>query len=327
MTLTAFFEQAKGLEEGAMVSLMGVRVGTVDHIDFDMTKKKVRVDMTVSGKYSLPDDSVAMIYFKSLLGQHFVQIILGEASTVLNPGDEITTREIPDMNEVMASASEITQDAKSFLTSLDDNQKRVADKITTLIDENRDNISEATKSFAEFSPKVNKAADEVTALLEDIRGGESTISKLLEDDEVYVSLKDMIDSLDSVVQGLKDGKGTLGKLLYEDTLHSELETALNSVQEFSNEAKTFLTNEQDRITQVMESMEKAAPQFEKSAENLAEISDKINQGEGSLGKFINDPSLYDDAQRTLNQIEQTFREGEEQGLMRTFATIFFASLM
>ena len=327
--LTAYFDDVKALEEAAPVSLMGVRIGKVTKIDFDNRTRKVRVDMLVSGedKYKLPVDSKAAIYYKSILGQYYVHIQYGEAKEVLKPGDQIPTEHIPDINTIIETAGDISKDARDLLNSLDRNQKRVAEKIITMIDENQENLSKATKSFAEFSPKLSKLGDELTALINDMRNGEGTIAKLLSDDEMYTNLSDMIESVNTIATDIRTGKGTLSKLLYDESLHKELNATLESIREVADNTKTFLNTQQNKMSNIMESLERTLPKVEKGVDNFTEISEKINQGKGSLGKLINDPSLYDDAQRTINQIEQSFKEGEEQGLIRTFATILFASLM
>lgn len=327
--LTAYFDEVKALEVSAPVSLMGVRIGKVTNIDFDRQSRKVRVDMLVSGddRYKLPADSKAAIYYKSILGQYYVHIEYGQAKEFLKPGDQIATKEMPDINTIIETAGDISKDARELLSSLDKNQKRVAEKIIAMIDENQENLSKATESFAEFSPKLNKLSDELTAVINDLRNGEGTLAKLLNDDEMYTSLSNMIDSVNTITQDIRSGNGTLSKLLYDESLHRELNTTLESIREAAENTKAFLNKQQDRISNIMETLDRAIPKVEKGIDNFTEISEKINQGKGSLGKLINDPSLYDDAQRTLNQIEQTFKEGEEQGLMRTFATILFTSLM
>ncbi len=44
--------------------------------------------------------------------------------------------------------------------------------------------------------------------------------------------------------------------------------------------------------------------IQKTTANLQAITDKVNKGEGTLGKLINDPKLHDDLITTLNDIKQ-----------------------
>ena len=44
--------------------------------------------------------------------------------------------------------------------------------------------------------------------------------------------------------------------------------------------------------------------IQKTTANLQSITDKVNKGEGTLGKLINDPKLHDDLLATLSDIKQ-----------------------
>lgn len=318
--IIAYFEEARGLEEGAPVLLMGVEAGRVMGVKFDPAKAKVQVKMMIAGEYKLPADSQAAIYLKSLLGQHYIHIKYGKSAETLRPNDEISTYEVSDINTIVETVGDLSKDAKEFLSSLDENQKRVTEKITTLLDENRENIKTATKSLADFAPKVNQVAEDLVKLTRDLREGEGTLAQLITKPDMYNRIYDLLDNINSITADLKEGRGTLGKLLADETLHRELENTLSGLKDAANETKAFLSDNREKLTEVVD-------KIDKSVSNFMEISDKINQGKGSLGKLINDPTLYDDAQRTLNQLEKTFKEGEEQGLLRTFVAVFFASLM
>jgi phospholipid/cholesterol/gamma-HCH transport system substrate-binding protein len=47
--------------------------------------------------------------------------------------------------------------------------------------------------------------------------------------------------------------------------------------------------------------------------NAREILEKVNRGEGSIGKLVNDESLYRNARMTLQKLEKTTEGLEDQG--------------
>lgn len=326
-TLIAYFDEAKSLEEGEIVALMGKEIGKVKSIEFDPERRKVKIELNIAGKYHIPQDSVAGIYYKSLLGWYYVDIEYGESGDMLSPGSEIPTKEISDLNTIMSALGDMSTDAENLISSLNENQAKVADRITTLLDENQENIKKTTTSFADIGPKLQEVADEVQSLIKELREGDSTLAKLLSDEELYKKLDTIINNINSLTTDLRNGQGTLGKLLYDDALHNDLKTTLNNINDAAGEAKTFLGDNREKIDTVMTSLEKTAPKLEETADNLSELSKSIKEGKGSLGKLVNDPSLYDSALRTLNQLEQTFREGEEQGIMRTVVGVLFSALL
>jgi phospholipid/cholesterol/gamma-HCH transport system substrate-binding protein len=326
-TLIAWFGEVKGLELGESVALMGKEIGKVEAIEFNASRKMVGVTLAIAGEYKLPVDSRAAIYFKSLLGRFYVHVKYGESDQYLKDGDELITYEVPDLNTVVEDFAKITTDAKDLISSLNENQQKVTEKITSLVDDNKDNIKKAIDAFGEMGPKIEKVANEITNMVKDVKEGNSTIGRLLNDDELYNDIDDIIKSVQSITVDVKSGKGTLSKLLYDDKLHREVSDTLDGITQVAAEAKAILADEEGKMGEMMDSLKETLPRLEETASNFAEISKGLKEGKGTLGKLINDPSLYDDAVRTVNQIEEAFKQGEEQGLMQTFIGVAFATLM
>ena len=62
-----------------------------------------------------------------------------------------------------------------------------------------------------------------------------------------------------------------------------------------------------------------------SLANLNEITDKINHGEGTLGLLVNDESLYLEVKQMINDIRATVDEIRETSPIVTFSSIFFGA--
>ncbi len=131
---------------------------------------------------------------------------------------------------------------------------------------------------------------------------EGQSAKILPPHAVIRGLKpnDLIAIASGVVADLKDitmkinsGEGTLGKLINDDTLY-------NDARDIIAEVKTSI---KDR--QLLKNIETAAA-------NLSEISEKINKGQGTIGKLVNDDGLYVDARRVVGDIRAAI---EDRGLM------------
>jgi phospholipid/cholesterol/gamma-HCH transport system substrate-binding protein len=50
-----------------------------------------------------------------------------------------------------------------------------------------------------------------------------------------------------------------------------------------------------------------------AATNLREILEKINQGQGTVGKIVNNNELYNNAKLTLQKLDQATEGLEDQG--------------
>lgn len=168
----------------------------------------------------------------------------------------------------------------------------------------------------------------VVANLKDITGrikqGQGTLGKMIADDTLYndardivgdlkIALRDngMLTNLQTSVANLSEistkinsGEGTLGKLVNDPELYDD-------AREVVGEIKLAI---KDR---------KLLENLESTAANLKEISAKINSGEGTIGKLINDDSLYKDARRVINNLEASIDDYRETSPIVTFSSIFF----
>ncbi|MDE0838490.1 MAG: mammalian cell entry protein, partial [Kiritimatiellae bacterium] len=93
--------------------------------------------------------------------------------------------------------------------------------------------------------------------------------------------------LANVTKQLEDGKGTLGKLLSEDeTLYTDLHDTVKS---------------------------------------LKSVAQKIERGEGLLGKLTTDETLYNDIQEVVGEARATLDDFRENSPVVTFSSIFFGA--
>jgi phospholipid/cholesterol/gamma-HCH transport system substrate-binding protein len=88
--VTAKFDNIGDLKVGAPVSMAGVDVGRVTHIDLDTKQYKAVVSMQLNSKYNqIPSDSDASIYTQGLLGGKFIGLTAGGSDTFLKNNDQI----------------------------------------------------------------------------------------------------------------------------------------------------------------------------------------------------------------------------------------------
>lgn len=67
------------------------------------------------------------------------------------------------------------------------------------------------------------------------------------------------------------------------------------------------------VTAVGDFFETNQPKIESIAKNLEQITDKAARGEGTLGRLVNDPALYDEAKQTFGNLSQAASEIQEMG--------------
>jgi phospholipid/cholesterol/gamma-HCH transport system substrate-binding protein len=89
-TITANFENISGLKNKALVSMAGVPIGRVSHIQFNPEDFNAVVSLRIDKKYAhLPSDTSASIYTAGLLGEKYIGLSAGGMEDVLSEGSVI----------------------------------------------------------------------------------------------------------------------------------------------------------------------------------------------------------------------------------------------
>jgi phospholipid/cholesterol/gamma-HCH transport system substrate-binding protein len=101
-TVHATFSNVAGLRVGSPVEIAGVDVGWVEGIH--LKSYQAVVAFRIKDEVQLPEDSIASIRTKGLIGEQLVRISPGGAEKNLLPGDEIKETEPPvDIMELIAN--------------------------------------------------------------------------------------------------------------------------------------------------------------------------------------------------------------------------------
>lgn len=231
-TLYARFNEVSGLRMGAPIFLGGINIGKVEGIRFpkSINERKIVVTLQVRKEYK---DRIREDSRASVVTQG----LLGDKAVSVTVGS--------DDAKVIENGGEVP--AKEGLSM--------------------ENFSEKA---GELLNNVNKLADNLNKVIEDVKGEDSLVHALLYDPEGKKVVKDLANitgSASRIMAQIQKGDGVLHSLIYDKK---------SSV----------------RFSKTMEN-------FEGVSANLKDVSKKIEQGEGSVGGLINDPTVYYDLMTLL----------------------------
>lgn len=328
--LIANFRQASGVEPGTRVTLRGVPIGKVKSMDWNASIYRVQTVLQIENKYKIPKNATAKIQVSSLLGGNVINISVEqgpEQLAYLERGDAINTEETPSLDEVLATVSSLSTKTEKLITSLDANQAETLGKINAVIDENKGYIKTTSESFARVGPKVEVLADRMNEMTEFMKSGQGTIGALYANQDLFEKIKSFADTASDAAVKVKSGEGTLGALIYKDDVANEARTLMTDLQRAAQQVESAVGENREGFRSLIAALSDASPKFETTMNNFNEVSSKINRGDGTLGKLVNDPTLYNDAQRAVNQVGESFESGEEQGVFRSFLGLIFGALI
>jgi phospholipid/cholesterol/gamma-HCH transport system substrate-binding protein len=280
-TLIAGFESLKELKPGDEVRMAGVKIGEVQKTQLSGSNRRAEAILRIDSNVKVKADATATIAMSGLIGTNTISIDLGSAGAPdLQPGAEIKTRSTADLNTVMSQIGDLGKKLESALGNLgtaltgDGTNPGIVQKVDQLVTENRENIQKTTANLSSITDKVNK------------------------------------------------GEGTLGKLVNDSKLHDDLVATIGEIKNSAAEAKTFIANAQSIIDQVKKGQgaigalvfdQKAGDDIKASIANLRAMSDKLQKGESTLGKLLNDDSIYRDAQAIMKKADRALEGFDDAG--------------
>lgn len=228
--LKLFMPNVRGLVEGAMVTLGGLKVGYVTDMKFVTLEDTTGVDITMSvlTKYghTITGSSVAQIKTIGLLGDKYVDISIGrDGEEPLAEGSLLPLLESFDLE---AAGPQLNQSLKDFAALLGN-----AKEITATINKGEGSVG---KMIAEpdLADGMNRFLASLNSVMAAVREGRGTLGRLVYDDSLSRSVEQVSANLRTVTDRLSSGKGTMGRLIMDDSLY-------RSLSSFSSRADTLMS--------------------------------------------------------------------------------------
>ena len=280
------FKRINGLQTGAPVTLRGVHVGAVEAIEFpnDPAADYVVVRLWIQNGAAMRvrADSQAKIAALGLLGDKFVVLTAGTpGSPPARAGDVLPSVEPIDYSTLLQRKG-----ANDTLANI----MAITESIRTLTDAINNGHGLAHDLF--YGPAAD--ANQRTLTLQSLRATVDAAGRTAAD-------------LDALVRQAGSGNNIAGALLKGDggRLNANLEASAASARAATEKLDALATryrNADGALPQLMENREygrEVMGNLRQSSADLEQILHKINAGQGTLGKLVNNPGLYDSAQKLI----------------------------
>lgn len=289
--MTMVFSTVEGLKIGSQLEMAGVQIGTVKGIALSRNYSAV-VTAAVNEDIKIPIDSVASIATKGVLGDKVIIIKPGSSKNTIEPEGNLPRTTVPpsldtlleQLGQIAGNLTELTGSLNATLgdeetlRSILTNIQKLSEDSSTLVAENKDNITNVvtnlkviTTAMADASESFTGASQNMNEILTNINSGNGTIGKLVYDDRLYESFVDSLESLQKLTANIQE-ENTISLLLSDPTLYYNLVSI---------------------------------------SENVKTVTDNLAAGKGSLGKLLTDDDLYvnvNEAVRNVNMAAQGLSE-------------------
>ncbi|MGA1792038.1 MAG: MlaD family protein [bacterium] len=281
------FNSVAGLDPKARVKVSGVDAGYVKEIN--LVQGYPELTLWLGRGIEIREDAVAWVRSLGMMGEKYVEIEPGSLSyPLLKDGDRISkglvAKDVDEMAESLGSLAEEliviaqavkkvvgTQDGQARLSLIVQNMEEMTSGMNEMVIQNQKEINRLVSNLADFSEELNQLMIQNRTQIAGIITDFGHFSS-----ELSRQGPDMMRNISDATEGLKgfmdpNGYGLSG-----------------AFKEFND----------------------AAQRLDYSLQQFSEITERVNRGEGTIGKLLTDDQVYEDLSGTLGDLHSMVSKAE-----------------
>lgn len=294
--LSAYLENASGIDTRSSVQLAGVTIGKVKSVTLENYRAKVV--MMIREDVKIPKDSLVVVRTEGVLGDRYIEILPGKEKVYLPKNGVIeNVVSFPSFEEMF---KRIDMAASSFGELMGELKGVFGEKEKVNIKESLKNLKNVSGDFSDIVSKnkenviklISNADEAVSGLkkiVKEVEEGRGTLGLLLKDDSVYRDAKAMISeakeavgTIRNIAKEVDEGRGTIGRLLKDESIYVEAKDTVR---------------------------------------NLKEITESVSKGEGTIGKLTKDETLYTETKKAIKDIQRASEGIQEMTPITVLGTL------
>jgi phospholipid/cholesterol/gamma-HCH transport system substrate-binding protein len=282
------FARTNGLQTGAPVSLAGLPVGSVEHLRFapDSTKNEIVVEVALNAQVAprIRTDTKATIRTLGLLGDKAIELVPGTDATAdaIPAGGRIPSVDPTDYEAIFGQSG--------------------GDIVA--------NVVEVTAALKDVLQTIQRGEGLLGAMLRNREFGDRTLESL---QDTLANLKATTAKLDHVMEQVDNGDGTLGRLIRDPKLAASLDHSLQSIERVTRRLEHG-KGAAMRLVEDEQYGDHLLAKIDRIADDMAQVAEKLNRGDGTLGKLINEPTLHNEATGLVRDVRSSWLVRIYEGL-------------
>ena len=265
--LYVYFNDVSGLDVKSKVLVAGVDAGYIERIT--LLDGKAKLKLRINRSVVLYSDAQASISSMGLLGEKYLALKTGSRPPVIKDGQTITNVvSAVSMDELMKKLSDLSAGVTKLVGKA--NEVLSPGQIQSLR-EAINNVQKITENVntavVEDNEKIKTALDNVNSLITTVKGTAQENSKNIT--ELIANLKDL-----------------------SQTLRQEAPSLMSNIRETSTQVKSLVAE--------------TKPGIESIVNSTGQITAGLRQGKGTLGKLLTDQTLYNNLNKSVKGLNETF---------------------
>ncbi len=243
------FNKVAGLQPKAKVFLSGVEIGEVSEV-YLRSDAKVRVQLTLKGKFKLRDNVRFLIASESFLGlEKHIEIVPGEGSApFIRPGARMTGQDPIEAREIISSIKGTMDRVKDLSGNLKD---IIGDKeFVKAVKDTLKNISDATASVSSLTQMLNKTlvsqgnlgaiVGNVRDITDNVNVASKKLAEISTDKKLEKDVREIIDSLNKTMKNIEPITATFKNEVATKKTAKDITATIENTRSITDKMKTTL---------------------------------------------------------------------------------------
>jgi phospholipid/cholesterol/gamma-HCH transport system substrate-binding protein len=313
-------ENVTGLAEGNPVKMSGVTIGVIRDIKLpqDPKMKQVEILLMVDRKFAervRGDSRVRLKKLGLLTGDSYIDVTPGTPRfPALEPGSMIPSQRQADVEALLSSGEDLVDNFVQISYSLKNILQRI-DRGEGLLGE----LTTAPETKQRLTDTLLTTLNKTNAALTHVESGKGVVGKLVYDDayaeQLTTSLASAAQSLQAITanvqKGFETNEGVVPALMNDPAAKARVYEVVENLRATSANLATFTASMQTgqglvpRLLNDKAYGDEALGEFTTLVKQLNVTVAKLNNAEGTAGKIISDPSVYESINDILIGINES----------------------
>ena len=284
-TIKIEFTDAPGVSAGTPVRSRGLLIGRVSDVAF--ADQGVIVTADIHEEVELRGNQRCRIA-GSLFGDRALEFVSFQdpqlAEDIVQPGETIQGEVSGEPLDVLANMQDDIRGMMQAMTQASRDVSGVAQRLNTLVDDNDDQIDRIVD-------KTERALDSLTA-------ASQSVNEVLGDPELKENLNRTLADLPLLFSDTREAVATM------QTTFQRMERTLDSADRNLHNLEGFTRPLGERGEEFFAKIDRGTQKIDLLLTRLIDFSEALNSDEGSLGRLLNDPVLYENLSSAAANIEE-----------------------
>lgn len=118
------------------------------------------------------------------------------------------------------------------------------------------------------------------------------------------ALQDIVTKAGAIVDNVQSGKGTIGMLLVDDTIAKKLTSIVVESEKLVVTLRTAAESDDNSVGKLLHDKGAFYDDLHASLTKINGLIDDVQKGDGTIGKFMKDPAVYNESLKTIADLRK-----------------------